>query len=71
MSKQTTVNPKYKSGDILKFTNSISKNESVVILISRWDKKPHQRIAWLCKAYPDGESEFAIPEDELSYIGNT
>ncbi|MBP6126591.1 hypothetical protein [Flavobacterium sp.] len=65
--KSEPKTPKYTEGDILKSINSNSKtkSETTVILISRWDKTPSQRIAWLCKAYPDGETEFAIPESEL------
>lgn len=59
--------PKFKEGDILKSINPNSKDkkETIVILLSRWDRTSAQRIAWLCKAYPDGEIEFAIPESEL------
>lgn len=59
--------PKYKEGDILKSINpnSKTKSETVVILISRWDRTPSQRIAWLCQTYPDREIECAIPESEL------
>lgn len=57
--------PKYQEGDILKIVNPKSKSETTVILISRWDRTPSQRIAWLYKEYPDGEAEFAIPESEL------
>lgn len=60
--------PKYQEGDILKSVNPNNKHESTVILISRWDRTPAQRIAWLCKAYPVGETEFAIPESELFRI---
>lgn len=62
--------PKYQEGDILKFINpnSKSKSETTVILISRWDRTSVQRVAWLCKAYPDGETEFAVPESELFRI---
>lgn len=58
---------KYQEGDILKSINFNSKDklETTVILLSRWDRTPAQRIAWLCKAYPNGEIEFAIPESEL------
>ncbi|MDI5886239.1 hypothetical protein [Flavobacterium yafengii] len=59
--------PKYQEGDILKSINpnSKTKSETAVILISRWDRTPSQRIAWLCQTYPDGEAQFAIPESEL------
>ena len=59
--------PKYQEGDILKSINpnSKTKSETIVILISRWDRTSSQSIAWLCKAYPDGDIEFAIPESEL------
>jgi hypothetical protein len=55
MSKQ----PKYKTGDILKYTNPI---------ISRWDKTSDQRVAWKYKLYPNGTTEYAAPEEELSII---
>ena len=57
--------PKYKEGDILKLVNHKTKSETTVILISRWDRTPSQRIAWLYRAYPDGEEEFAISESDL------
>lgn len=57
--------PKYKEGDILKLVNPKSKSETTVILTSRWDRTPSQRIAWKYKAYPSGEEEFAISESDL------
>jgi hypothetical protein len=66
MAKKSELKvPKYQEGDILKIINPNSKLETTVILISRWDRTPAQRIAWLYKAYPDGGDEFAIPESEL------
>lgn len=64
MSKQ----PKYKIGDILKYTNPISGESGTVILISRWDKTTDQRVAWKYKSYPNGTTEYAAPEEELSII---
>ena len=63
--KYEPKNPKYQQGDILNCINPINKNETVVILLSRWDRTPSQRVAWLCKKYPDGDLEFAVPESEL------
>ena len=59
--------PKYQEGDILKSINpnSKTKSETIVILISRWDRTPSQRLAWLCQTYPDRKIECAIPESEL------
>jgi hypothetical protein len=57
--------PKYQEGDILKSINPLSKTETVVILISRWDRTTSQRIAWLCQPYPNRDIECAIPESEL------
>ena len=57
--------PKYQEGNILKSVNSKSPTETTVILISRWDRTPSQRIAWLCQTYPNREIECAIPESEL------
>ncbi len=66
MAKKTEPKiPKYKSGDILKHIFPETKSETIVILISRWDRTASQRVAWLCKVYPDGEKEFATPESEL------
>lgn len=59
---------KYKAGDKLKFVNPISNTESIVILISRDDKSPSQRVAWRCKSYPDGQGSGVVPEDELFHI---
>ena len=64
MSKQ----PKYKTGDILKYTNPISGESGTVIIISRWDKTSDQRVAWKYKLYPNGTTEYATPEEELSII---
>lgn len=60
--------PKYQEGNILKYTNPISKNESIVILIRRYDIKPHQRVAWWYKDYPNGVEEYGAPENEFSTI---
>ncbi len=66
MSKKSEPKvPKYKEGNILKLINPKTKSETKVILISRWDRTPSQRIAWLYKAYPNGEDEFAISESDL------
>ena len=46
--------PKYKEGDVLKYTNPISKKESIVTITRRYDIKPFQRVAWYYKSFPDG-----------------
>ncbi len=61
-------NPKYKSGDILKYTNSINGEYCNVILTIRWDRTPEQRVAWKYKVYPNGDVEYAAPEEEFSII---
>lgn len=66
MSKQ----PKFKSGDILKYTNPIDGKTSTVILTIRWDKPKSGRIAWKYKVYPNGTEEYAAPEDEFSAIND-
>lgn len=60
--------PKYKQGDILKYTNPNSKKESTVILLRRYDIKPEHRVAWWYKSYPDGSDEFGAPEEEFSEL---
>ena len=57
--------PKFKGGDVLKYTNPISKTESVVILLRRYDIKPQHRIAWWYRSYPNGLEEFGAPEEEF------
>jgi hypothetical protein len=61
-------NPKYKSGDILKYTNPINGESGIVILTIRWDKPNSGRIAWKYKVYPNGSVEYAAPEEEFSII---
>ena len=69
MAKKIEIKvPKYKEGDILKYTNPISKDETTVILIRRYDIKPYQNIAWWYKQYPNGIKEFGAPENEFSII---
>ena len=62
--------PKYKEGDILKYTNPISKNESMVTITRRYDIKPFQRVAWYYKSFPDGIEEYGAPENEFSLPDN-
>jgi len=60
MAKQV----KFNVGDILYCTSCKCNVE----LLYRWDRKPDQRTAWMCKVSPDGEKEFPVPEDELQNI---
>lgn len=58
--------PKYKEGDVLKYTNPISKKESIVTITRRYDIKPFQRVAWYYKSFPDGIEQYGAPENEFS-----
>lgn len=68
MKKYLIKNPIYKSGDILRYTNPISKKESIVILVRRYDIKPQHRVAWWYKEHPNGTKELGAPEEEFSPI---
>ncbi|MGR3792030.1 hypothetical protein ACUXZJ_14375 [Flavobacterium sp. TN-1] len=66
--KYITKEPKYKQGDVLKYTNPISKEQDTVILLRRYDTKPQHRIAWWYTSYPNGSAELGAPEEEFSRI---
>ena len=59
-----------KNQPLIRITNPISRHQHIVILITRYDRTPEQRVAWWYKAYPDGIKEYAAPEDELSPLDN-
>ena len=70
MSKYDKKVPIYKAGDILMYTNPLTKDKFTAILLRRYDLLERQRISWWYKSYPDGVEEFGAPEEEFSFIEN-
>lgn len=60
--------PKFKQGDVLSWTSFDERFTETVVLLSRYDKRPSDRVAWMVRAADGTGTEFAVPEDELIEI---
>lgn len=58
--------PKFKSGDIVTYTDSASGKSCLVILETRQDNNKTNDISWWAFDYPSELKKYAIPERELS-----
>ena len=65
MAKQSNKIPKYKSGNILKHINPISKSESVVKLLRRYDNQKTHDVSWWVTDPTNSGNEVGVPEREL------